>query len=306
VAQIVLDLSGSPPAGQLRDRLATTLGDPDLRLAYAVGAGRLADAHGHLVEVVPEAGRTETRIERRSELVAILSHATDLLDDPERLNESISAARLAVENERLHAEMQVQLEDLRASRMRIVDTADRERRRLERDLHDGAQQRLVGVSMAVGVARLRQGDDGDGVRTSRLAELDVELREALSDLREVAHGIYPTELAEGLAAGVAVLAEGAPIPLQIIRMPDSRLDPRVEAAAYFVIAEATLRSRATKATVRVDHIGGRLVIDVDADGPGPVSVVGLEDRVGALDGTVYIRSSSGGRHGVHAEIPCGS
>ena len=109
--------------------------------------------------------------------------------------------------------------------------------------------------MAVGLARLRLGDDGDGVRALRLAEVDVELREALSDLREVAHGIYPTELAEGLAAGVAVLAEGAPIPLQIIAMPDSRLDPRVEAAAYFVIAEATLRARATKATVRVDRIG---------------------------------------------------
>ena len=138
--------AGSPPAGQLRDRLAATLGDPDLRLAYAVGDGRLADAHGHLVEVVPEAGRTNTRIERRSELVAIAlasqPTSSTILSD---FDESIAAARLAVENERLHAEMQVQLEDLRASRMRIVDTADRERRRLERDLHDGAQQRLVGA-----------------------------------------------------------------------------------------------------------------------------------------------------------------
>jgi signal transduction histidine kinase len=306
VAQIVLDLSGSPPAGQLRDLLAATLGDPRLRLAYAVSGGRLADAHGRLVELAPEAGRTDTRMERGSELVAMLSHRTDLLDDPERLRESIAAARLAVENERLHAETQIQLEDLRTSRVRIVESADLERRRLERDLHDGAQQRLVAISMAVGLARLRLGDDGDGVRALRLAEVDVELREALADLREIAHGIYPTELAEGLAAGVAVLAEGASIPLQILAMPDIRLDPRIEAAAYFVIAEATLRASATKATVRVDRIGDRLMVDVDADGPGPASMVGLEDRIGALDGTVSIRFSSGGRHAIHAEIPCGS
>jgi len=89
-------------------------------------------------------------------------------------------------------------------------------------------------------------------------------------------------------------------------MPDIRLDPRIEAAAYFVIAEATLRASATKATVRVDRIGDRLMVDVDADGPGPASMVGLEDRIGALDGTVSIRFSSGGRHAIHAEIPCGS
>jgi signal transduction histidine kinase len=306
VAQIVLDLTGSPPAGQLRDRLAATLGDPALGLAYAVGGGHLADAHGRLVELIPEEGRTDTRVERGTQLVAIVSHRTDLLDDPERLDESIAAARLAVENERLHAETQVQLEDLRASRVRIVDTADRERRRLERDLHDGAQQRLVHLSMAVGLARLRQGGDADGVRASRLAEVDVELREALADLREVAHGIYPTELAEGLAAGITVLAEGAPIPLQILAMPVGRLDPRVEAAAYFVIAEAAFQASATKATVRVDRLDGRLVIDIDAYGPRPVNMVGLEDRVGALGGTVSIRFSSGGRHSIHAEIPCAS
>ena len=211
VTQIVLDLAGSTPPGRLRDRLASTLGDPGLRLAYAVSDGRLVDADGRLVELVPGAGRTDTRVERGNELVAWLSHRTELLDDPERLRESIAASRLVIENERLHAESQLQLDELRASRVRIVDTADRERRRLERDLHDGAQQRLVHLSMAVGLARLRLGD-GDGVHAARdvLAQVDVELREALADLREVAHGIYPIELAEGLAAGAAVLAEGLP------------------------------------------------------------------------------------------------
>lgn len=305
VAEIVLDLAGSPPTGRLRDRLAATLGDPALALAYAVGGGRLADADGRIVELMPEDGRTDTRVERGTVLVAMLSHRTDLLDDPERFGESITAARLALENERLHAETQVQLGDLRTSRVRIIDAADRERRRLERDLHDGAQQRLVHLSMAVGLDRLRLGDD-DGVRASRLAEVDVELREALSDLRELAHGIYPTELADGLAAGVAVLAEGAPIPLQTIAIPEARLDPRIEAAAYFLIARATVSMGAANAAVDVALRDNRLVIDVDVDGPPPASVLDLEDRVGALDGTISVRRSSTGGHLVHAEIPCES
>jgi signal transduction histidine kinase len=306
VSQIVLDLTGAPPAGQLRDRLAMTLGDPALGLAYAVGGGRFADVHGRLVDVVPDKGRTATRIERGTALVGMLLHRTDLLDDPERLDESIAAARLAIENERLHAETQVQLEDLRASRVRIIDTADRERRRLERDLHDGAQQRLVHLSMAVGLARLRLGVDDDTADATRLAEVDVELRGALSDLRELAHGIYPTELADGLAAGIAVLAEEAPILLQIVAMPDTRFDPRVEATAYFLIAQSTLGAGVTKATVRVDRLEDRLVIDVEVDGPLPASMVGLEDRVGALDGTITTRASSADRYGIHAEIPCAS
>ena len=307
VTQIVLDLAGSTAPGGLRDRLASTLGDPGLRLAYAVSDGRLVDADGRLVELVPGAGRTDTRVERGTELVAWLSHRTDLLDDPERLRESIAASRLVIENERLHAESQLQLDELRASRVRIVDTAERERRRLERDLHDGAQQRLVHLSMAVGLARLRLGD-GDGVNAARdvLAQVDVELREALADLREVAHGIYPIELAEGLAAGAAVLAEGAPIPVHIRAMPVERLDPRVEAAAYFTIAEATLRGRATKAIVTANVSNDRLAIDVDVDGPGPVSLVRMEDRVGALEGSVSVRALSGSRQRIHAEIPCAS
>lgn len=306
VAEIVLDLTTAPPAGQLRDRLAATLGDPGLRLAYAVSGGRLADALGHLVEVVPEPGRTDTRVERGTVLVGVVSHRIDLLDDPERLSESIAAARLAFENERLHAETQRQLEDLRASRVRIVDTADRQRRRLERDLHDGAQQRLVHLAMDVGLARLRLAKDGDAVRAARLADVDVQLREALAELREVAHGIYPNELVEGLAAGVAVFAEGAPIPVRILAMPVDRVDSRVEAAAYFVIVQATLGAEVTTAQVSVERLGDRLVIDVDCDGPEPASLVSLEDRVGALDGTISIRSSVGGEYGIHAEIPCAS
>ena len=306
VAEIVLDLAGSLPAGRLQGRLAATLGDPSLRLAYAVSGGRLADAHGRLVEGVPEPGQTETRVERGTELVAVLSHRLDLLDDPEHLSASIAAARLALENERLHAETQRQVEDLRASRARIVDTADGERRRLERDLHDGAQQRLVHLSMGVGLARLRLDRSGDAALAGRLGVVDMELREALVELREVAHGIYPTALAEGLAAGVAVLAEGAPIPIRILAMPVTRVDPRVEAAAYFVIAQTALNADATSVQVRVELLDDRLVIDVDSEGRRPGSIATLEDRVGALDGTLSIRTAVGGRYSIHAEIPCAS
>lgn len=306
VARVAVGLAGSPPTGTLRTSLAEIVGDPGLQVAYAMADGRFADAEGRPAEVVLQAGRTATRVEREGDLVAVLCHRSDLLDDPERLREAIAAARITIENEQLQARIRVGMADMQASRARIVEASDRERRRLERDLHDGAQQRLVALSMAVGVERLRLGPAAGRPEGQRLAQADEELRQALSDLRELAHGIYPIELVDGLAAGVSVLAEGAQIPIAIIAVPDRRFDPAIESAAYFVIAEAALRSGATQASVNVRVLANRLMIAIDAFGSPVIDLTMIQDRVGALDGAVTIHELPAPGIGIDVDIPCAS
>jgi signal transduction histidine kinase len=307
VAQFAVDLAASPPMGGLRDRLAVALGDTDLVIAYPLSDGRLSDGEGHRLAPGDETGRTITRVERGGEPVALVIHRDDLLGDPDRITQAMAAARLSLENERLVAETRSQLEDLRMSRARIVDAADGERRKLERDLHDGAQQRLVALSIALRLAQVQLAGDDAPSRAARLAKADREVLAALADLRDVAHGIYPAELAdEGLAVGLAVLAEEAAIPIDILAVPDERLDSRVEAAAYFVITEATRQTGVLRASVSARLVDGRLVVQVDAEGPQPGRLVELEDRVGALDGTVGASSLPNGRVRLHAEIPCAS
>lgn len=304
VALVALELAGAPPTGQLRDALGAALGDPSVRLAYAVGAGRFSDSEGRPIEAVQEPGRTDTEIIRGSEVIAIVSHRNDLVEDPERLQEVIRAARLSVENERVRAETKTQLADLRASRARIVDSGTRARRRLERDLHDGAQQRLVTLSMAVSLVRLRLGDDRNNPSPSALNEAEDALREALAELREIAHGIYPAELADGLAPGLAALAEDAAIAIQLLAIPEIRFEPQYEAAAYFLIIEAIFRPGVTRAWVNVECGAGRLLIDVDTNGPPPISSATLEDQAGAMNGIVTIVPLPSDLIRIHAEIPC--
>ena len=152
------------------------------------------------------------------------------------IEEVASAARLALENERLQAEARAQLEDLRSSRARIIEAGDAERRRLERDLHDGAQQRLVGLSLALRLVRRELGADRQLV--ARLDEAEAELAPAVAELRELAHGIHPAVLSdEGLAAAVEALAEDAPASHRRDCRRSGSLAP-VETAAYLVVAEA--------------------------------------------------------------------
>src|SRR5207249_4829505 len=149
-----------------------------------------------------------------------------------------AAARLALENERLQAELRAQLAELRASRARIVSAGDEERRRLERDLHDGAQQRLLSLGLALQLARAKLGPDANGA-AELVAEADGELRAALDELRELARGIHPAVLSEqGLAAALKTLAERSPILVTIAEVPDQRLSTPAEAAAYFLVSEA--------------------------------------------------------------------
>ena len=300
LAQLVIELAESPPPGGLRDVLAGVLHDPSIQLAYPLADGRLADARYRAVELTGEV----TPIVRGGQQVAFLSHRPGLLAEPALAEEVAATARLALDNERLQAEAWSQLEDLRASRARIVQAGDAERRRLVRDLHDGAQQRLVTLSLALRLARTRLGSGVDPALAGRLDEAEDELRAALADLRELAQGIFPVILAEeGLSAAVEALAEAAP--MEITALPGERLGSPVEAAAYFVVSEAVRRAAPSTLKVSAARRDSRLVVEVEGDNM-PAEITDLQDRVGALDGTVTVARGPAGRATIRAEIPCES
>jgi signal transduction histidine kinase len=300
LARLVVELGESVPPGGLRDGLAEALADPQLEIAYPVGGGRYADALGRPVDVAPPDGRAATPLVREGRPVALLLHRADLLDNPELIEEVASAARLGLENERLQAETRAQLEDLRASRARIVEAGDAERRRLERDLHDGAQQRLVGLSLALRLLRSQVRAGEDGRLAARLDDAEAELGRAVVELRELAHGIHPAVLSdEGLAAAVEALAEEAP--LRIAALPQERFPPAVETAAYLVVAEA---AKAGGVRVSAERRDAALLVDVEAEAE-PEGLVDLEDRVGALDGRLAVEHAADGAVRIRAEIPCG-
>jgi signal transduction histidine kinase len=298
LARLVVELGESPPPGGLRDVLAEALADPDLEIAYPVGDGRYADVSGRAVDADD---RAATPLVRDGRNVALVLHRADLLDNPELIEEVASAARLGLENERLQAEARAQLEDLRSSRARIIAAGDAERRRLERDLHDGAQQRLVGLSLGLRLLRTQHGTDDDGRLAARLDDAEAELSRAIAELRALAHGIHPAVLSdEGLAAAVEALAEEAPV--RIAALPQERFPAAVETAAYLVVAEA---ARTGAVRVSVERRNGALVVDVEAEAE-PEGLLDLEDRVGALEGRVAVEHVSEGGVRIQAEIPCGS
>jgi signal transduction histidine kinase len=300
VASLVLELAESPSPGGLRDLLAVTLRDPSLELGYPLEVGRLVDARGQPVRLTGEI----TPLLHAGREVAHLSHRSGLLEDPSLAEEVVKAAGLALANERLQAEVRAQLDDLSASRSRIVESGDAERRRLERDLHDGAQQRLVGLSLSLRLARMQLERDPDPVLLGRIEDAEAELHAALAELRELAQGIFPAVLDdEGLAAAVEALGEEVPTPFKIGELPGGRFDPAVEAAAYFVIAGAIRQSGATALAASAAHHDGRLVVELESDG-APAEIVDLEDRVGALDGTVQVSREPNGQVRIRAEIPC--
>jgi signal transduction histidine kinase len=302
LAGLVIELAESPPPGGLRDVLAGVLHDPSLQLAYPLADGRITDARCRAVELAGEV----TPIVRGGQQVALLSHRPGLLAEPALAEEVAATARLALDNERLQAEAWSQLEDLRASRGRIVQSGDAERRRLVRDLHDGAQQQLVTLTLALRLARTRLGSGLDPALAGRFDQAEAELRAALADLRELAQGIFPVILAEeGLSAAVEALAEAGPAPMEITALPDERLSSPVEAAAYFVVSEAVRQAAAGTLKVSAARRDSRLVVEVEGDS-APAEITGLQDRVGALDGSVTVVPGPSGRSTIRAEIPCES
>ncbi len=226
------------------------------------------------------------------------------------------STELSAENAQLNAELELTIAELRASRHRIVEAGYAERRRVERDLHDGAQQRLMALTMTLRLARERL--DADPAATGELLEEAMdELAAATSELRELARGIHPVVLSDrGLAAALGGLAERSPVPVEIVETPDERLPAPVESAAYFVVAEALTNvaryADAEMATVRVARSDGVVEVEIRDDGIGGADpgagtgLRGLEDRVAALDGELAVRSAAGAGTTVAARIPCGS
>ena len=214
----------------------------------------------------------------------------------------------------LDAELRASLAELRASRARIVQAGDAERRRLERDLHDGAQSRLVALKLLLSRARLRaRGTDQDleAMLTDAIGELDT----SLGELRELARGIHPAVLTDqGLEPALHALASRAPVPVTIEAGGGDRLPGAVESAAYFVVSEALANvakyAQATEAAVAVRRENGVVTVDVTDDGIGGADagrgsgLRGLADRVAALDGTLAVESPAGAGTHLRAEIPC--
>jgi signal transduction histidine kinase len=301
VARLVVEAAASPVPGGLRDKLAGMLRDPSVKVAYRLDDGRLVDGLGRAVVLDGEV----TPLVRGGESVALLSHRPGLLVDPDLADEVAAAARLAFENERLQAELRAQLEHLRTSRARVVAQGDAERRRLERDLHDGAQQRLVGLSLQLGLARSRSGSQPDAALLAEIDEAEAELETALDELRELAHGLFPALLAEeGLAAALEALTEEAPVEIEIGALPQS-LSSTAEAAAYFVVSEAIKRSRDTPDKLAARGERDQLVVELEAEITAS-EIVALEDRVGAAGGTLELARQADGRTRIRAELPCGS
>ena len=303
VARLVTSLGQAPTPGSLEQALARALGDPDLRIAYWLsGSKRYVDATGQpRAEPVATPGRMVTALVEGDRRIAVVCHAAAL---PELERELGAAVRLGLENERLQAEVLAQLGELRASRARIVDTGDAERRRLERDLHDGAQQRLLALSYDIQLARAAAEADADEQAGLLLEHAVTEVRAGLADLRDLAHGIYPAILAEaGLGPALATLANGASLPVDIQDAPEGRYPAAVETAAYLLVAEAledAARRGAGYAAVIAVRQDGRLAVTVEDDGRGRVSpMVRINDRVGALGGILRLEPTT-----IRAEIPC--
>jgi signal transduction histidine kinase len=303
VARIASNLGDAPTPGSLESELARTVGDPDLRIAYWLPeAGRYVDASGTSLEApVAGPGRALTTLVRGEQRVAVVTHAPGV---PAIESAMGPALTLALDNERLQAHGLAQLEELRASRARIVETGDLERRHLERDLHDGAQQRLLAASYEIRLATAAATSAGEARTAANLSSALDGVLAALEELRELAQGLFPAVLGEaGLGAALTSLADTSPVVVDTRLVTTERLPAAVELAAYLLVVEAVDDAHqrgASRVGVRAARVEGVLVVTVADDGPGPLAtLVRSADRVGALGGTLET-----GREDRRAVIPC--
>jgi signal transduction histidine kinase len=316
IEQLIPELARAPASGALEAALAHAIRDPTLRILYATG-GLEGYVDGAGREVPAPRGsdvRAVLPIVRNGRPVALLEHDRAALEDS--FEEEIGAAlRLTVDNERLQALALARVTELQESRVRIVAASDEARRKLERDLHDGAQQRLVALSFGLRVVLAQLGPEPDARVADPLAAAERALASALAAVREVANGLFPITLANaGLGHAIEELAEVSPIHIEIGAVPDRRLEPSVEAAAYGVIREAVentaLHAQTDTASVSVAYRDGVLIVEAADDGSGGadpdrgIGLLDVSDRVGALGGRLSIESPIGDGTRVHAEIPC--
>jgi signal transduction histidine kinase len=313
VTDLVVEL-GEARSGTLRGELSRALGDPSLEIGYWLpDRAGFVDAEGGVL-ALPDAGsgRSVTVVEREGQPVAVLVHDPAVLEDPGLLEAVASAAQLAASNARLRAEVQARVEELAASRRRILAARDEERRRLERRLHDGAEAQLGKLAATL---RRGQGSAAGEQTRSQIAHAEQQLVRTLEELRRLAQGLHPRVLAEhGLAAALAALAKDLPVPVDL-HVTGSQLPERVAVVAYFVCAEALTNTAkhaaAARVTVAVTAGDGQLRVKITDDGVGGADPArgsglrGLADRVQTIGGTLWVESVPGHGTRLAAEIPFG-
>jgi signal transduction histidine kinase len=318
VGQLVVELGGAPSPERIEAMVAATLHDPSVQLGYwSPAAQAFIGAAGDPVEPISSPTQSVAMVERSGRTIAIIVHDPALNEDPGLVASVSAAVGLAIENQSLTAELQAQLDEVRGSRARIVAAADAERVRLERDIHDGAQQRLLALMIELRLAREAVGAEPILDLAARLDRAMVNLRSATDELRELARGVRPAILADaGLGPAVRTLAERSSCPVELSIDLAGRLDAAVESAAYFVVAESLANvvrhasASVARVAISIESDPGRVIVAVTDDGVGGASVDrgsgirGLKDRVEALGGQLAVESRVGDGTRIRVELPC--
>ena len=315
VGDLLVELGADPGPKDLREPIARALNDSSLQLAYWLPQFETwADPDG-AATVLPDGGEGQatTLIERDGERIAALIHDPSLADEPELLEAVSAAAGIALENGRLHAELKANLEELKSSRGRVIEAGQQERKRLERNLHDGAQQRLIALSLELEM--LSNNLVGEHEARSRIATAREEIAVSLDELRVVARGLHPAVLTgHGLGVALESLAATSAVPVELDVGLEGRLREQVEVAAYYVVSESLANigkhAHAENAKVSVAPRAGLLVVEVVDDGVGGADTEagsglrGLADRVESLGGRLRVWTPPGGGTRVRADLPC--
>ena len=316
IAEAVTEVGGTPSVATLRSALATALRDPGLRIMrWDRVSGRYVDSsdgdvsEAELARLQVDPSLAVVRVGDGPDPLAIIVIDRSLAEDPSLVDAGVALTRLVVRNEQQSLRIQGQLAEVRASRVRIVAAADVERQRIERDLHDGLQQRMVALAM-----QLRAAENDPPARAEALRAGSAEVLGLLDDVRELARGIHPAVLTEaGLGAAIRAAADRSPVPAEIDLDLSGRGTPAAQATAYYVVSEglanvAKHASDATAVWVRAREEDGWLRIVVEDDGPGGADrdghgLAGLADRVAALDGRFTVGPRPGGGTTIVAEVP---
>jgi signal transduction histidine kinase len=315
IGELLLELRGDPSPAELRDALSRALRDPSLSLAYWLPQFRSwADLRGRAVELpTADSGRATTLIERDGVQVAAIVHDPALADERELLDAVTAAAAIAIENGRLHVELSARLEEVKGSRARVIEAGQKERQRLERNLHDGAQQRLIALSLDLSLLEDRLAGNDDA--KARLEAARREIAASLEELREVARGLHPAVVsAHGLSVALEQLSAHATVRVHLVVNVEPRLPEPLEVAAYYVVSESLANvgkhACASFARVEVTRTARGVVVEVTDDGIGGADTErgsglrGLGDRVETLGGRLRVWSPDGAGTRVRAEIPC--
>ncbi|MCW3033618.1 MAG: sensor histidine kinase [Solirubrobacterales bacterium] len=310
-SMLITSLAAHAP---VREALAESLGDRTLSIAYWLPDRETFVDEAGIPVPLPEPGsdRAWTAVDYEGRRVAAILHAAHLEASPELVQAAAAAASLALDNERLKADLRARVEELSASRVRIVEASNAARRKVERDLHDGAQQQLVALALELKVLRGRVGSNDGALQL--IDGIESKLSAALDELRALGRGIHPGILTDrGLAAALEALVTRAPLPVaREIDLPE-RPPPAVEAVGYYVVTEALTNvlkyAEATEATVRARYEGGDVLVELQDDGVGGAEagrgsgLQGLRDRVAALDGELTVISPPGAGTLVRARVP---